>query len=236
MTGPFPAIVRGITPYRDSDRADIAAFVSRAQRVDDSGVLRAHERDDARVGLWIRTGFDVLATRSVFGTVSPNDVICDVSAMAGSVRAGDETVGVGFALPGAWQGALPGATGFAHVDDVPARDVVELARRGAGVARDESGALGPASSLLDQNVLTVRAGGAEDAAEPIQISMRAVFALTSMGFVRDARGHEITAESPIAAIDPDEPVRVRASGAWARLDARFGSVYQRRSVLNLNVG
>ncbi|WOC10955.1 hypothetical protein [Gordonia sp. MP11Mi] len=221
----------GLSPYRASDRSDIGAFVARARRADDAGVLRLHERADARVGLWVRTGFDVLATRSVFGTVTPNDVVADANAMATSLAAGDNVIDVGTMPTIAWQGALPGTTGFVHVDDVPARDVIGLARRGADVARDESGAMGMVSSLLDQKVLSV--SGADEA---VDVSMRAVFALTSMGFVRDSAGHEITGDSPLDAIAPEEPVRVRASAAWLRLDARFGSVFQRRSVLSLNVG
>ncbi|MCF8611000.1 hypothetical protein L5G28_12660 [Gordonia sp. HY285] len=221
----------GLSPYRESDRSDIAAFVARARRADDTGVLRLHERDDARVGLWVRTGFDVLATRSVFGTVTPNDVVADANAMATSLAAGDDVINIG-ALPTiAWQGALPGSAGFVHVDDVPAREVIGLARRGADVARDESGPMGMVPSLLDQKVLSV-----SGAAEAVDVSMRAVFALTSMGFVRDSAGREITGDSSLEAISPDEPVRVRASAAWLRLDARFGSVFQRRNVLNLNVG
>ena len=49
-----------------------------------------------------------------------------------------------------------------------------------------------------------------------------------MGFVRDADGHEITETSPIDAIGETEPVRVRMSAAWIRIDARYGAVYQRR--------
>ena len=60
--------------------------------------------------------------------------------------------------------------------------------------------------------------------------MRAVFALTSMGFVRDGDGREITEDSPLTAIAEGEPVRVRMSPAWIRVDARYGSVYQRRAV------
>jgi len=44
--------------------------------------------------------------------------------------------------------------------------------------------------------------------------MRCVFALNAMSFVPD----------PVPA---DEVVRVRKASAWLRIDARFGSVYQR---------
>lgn len=232
---------RVLIPHTAADRTDLTAFVERARRVDDSGVLRAQQRTDGRVGLWIRTGFDILATRSVFGTVNPTDVICDLAAMSSSLVV-DGPVSVGFALPGAWQGALPPADGFDHLDDVPARELIALSRKGVDVARTESGALGPASSLLDQTVLEVSAHPA-DGVQPesstpgdvAKVSMRAVFALTAMGFVRDAAGHEVTEDSPLERIAADEPVRVRVSSSWVRVDARFGSVYQRRSVLNLGV-
>lgn len=225
---------RVLVPRSSSDRTDLAAFLERARRVDDSGVLRAQQRPDGRVGVWIRTGFDILATRSVFGTISPTDVICDVTAMSASLS-GEGPVSIGFALPGAWQGALPPADGFTHLDDVPARELVALARSGAEVARTESGALGMASSLLDQTVIEVSAHDAGATSEVAKVSMRAVFSLTAMGFIRDAAGREISETSPLDAIAADEPVRIRVSSSWTRVDARFGSVYQRRAVLNLGV-
>ena len=49
--------------------------------------------------------------------------------------------------------------------------------------------------------------------------MRCVFALTAMGFLPQS----------VEAIDDDEMIRVRILPAWLRIDARFGSVYRRRS-------
>lgn len=228
----------GLTVISANDRGDAAAFVARAARVDDSGVLRLKQRDDGRVGLWVRTGFDVLATRSVFGSVEPSDVVADAGAMAASLARDDTPVALGFALPAAWRGALPGGDGFTHLDDVPARELIAVARQGTRVARDESGALGPASSLLDQEVIEVTSPTADDpTADDLTagVTMRAVFALTAMGFVRDANGHEISEDSPLEAIAASEPVRVRVSPAWVRVDARYGSVYQRSSSLGVSV-
>ncbi|MEZ5211934.1 hypothetical protein [Gordonia sp. (in: high G+C Gram-positive bacteria)] len=224
---------RGLYPVSAADRGDAAAFVARAARLDDSGVIRLKQRGDGRTGLWTRTGFDVLATRSVFGTVEPSDVVADVAAMAASLAGDDEPVALGFALPAAWRGALPAPDGYTHLDDVPARELIALARKGTRVARDESGALGPASSLLDQEVITVTSDAQPEASAGL--TMRAVFALTAMGFVRDAAGHEITEDSPLDAIAAGEPVRVRTSPSWTRIDARFGSVYQRSATLGVSV-
>lgn len=222
-----------LRPAAASDRADAAAFVARASRIDDSGVMRLKQRDDGRVSFWVRTGFDILASRSVFGSLEPGDVVADAAVLATSLHRGDDPVELGFALPAAWRGALPGGDGYVHLDDVPTRALISLARKGTQVARDESGPLGTAGSLLDQEVIAVTSEDAPD--DAAGITMRAVFALTGMGFVRDASGHEISADSPLEAIAADEPVRVRMSPAWIRLDARFGSVYQRRASLGLSV-
>ncbi|NED66053.1 hypothetical protein G3I15_34525, partial [Streptomyces sp. SID10244] len=76
-----------------------------------------------------------------------------------------------------------------QLDDVPARTVVELSRGGAHLARTEGSAHGPATGLLDQDVLDVTSRDGERRAS---VSMRSLFAVTAMGFIRDADGHEIT--------------------------------------------
>ena len=112
-------------------------------------------------------------------------------------------------MDSAWRGVLPPTAGFVHLDDVPARVLLELARDGGQLARDHGGP-GPPVSLLDQEVITVSAGD-----DSVTVPMRCVFALTAMSFLPDSAG-------------PDEVVRVRALPNWLRIDARYGSVYRRR--------
>jgi hypothetical protein len=124
-------------------------------------------------------------------------------------------------MDSAWRGALPPDSGFVHLDDVPARVVLDLAQRGVALAKEHSSAHGPPASLLEQEVVAVRSGGTE-----VGIPMRCVFALTAMGFLPQSRtsGDEFAPESVAA----DEVVRVRVLPAWLRIDARFGTVYRRR--------
>ncbi|MXP22556.1 hypothetical protein GIY30_14520 [Gordonia sp. HNM0687] len=223
---------RHITLAGVADRADAVAFLGRALRLDDAAVVRLAARSDGLIGLWVTTGFDVLAARSVFGRQRPGDIVCDAASLRTSLLAaspGDQ-VDPGFAMESAWRGALPATGGFTQLDDVPARTVVELSRGGAHLARNEGSAHGPATGLLDQDVLEVSAADSERRAS---VSMRSLFALTAMGFIRDAQGGEVTETSPIDLIDAAEPVRIRLSGAWIRIDARFGSVFQRRERLSM---
>ncbi|MGN5239637.1 MULTISPECIES: hypothetical protein [unclassified Rhodococcus (in: high G+C Gram-positive bacteria)] len=213
---------RAVALAGESDRTDLAAFLTRALRLDEAAVVRLRRRGDDVLSAWIQTGFDVLAARLVRGTVHPADLCVAAdslrTALTASVGAA-KAIDPGWAMDSAWRGALPPDEGFAHVDDVPARVLVELAQQGVALTRD-AGAQGPPASLLAQEVLEVSGGETV-----VGVPMRMVFALGAMGFV------PTTGRDPMAAdgIAADEVVRVRASNTWIRLDARYGSVYLRRS-------
>jgi len=202
---------------KEAHRADLAAFVDRALRLDDAAVIRLKARPDGLLTAWLATGFDVLASRVVAGTVRPGDMSVSAEALARGLSAMDAAgyVDPGFAMDSAWRGALPPESGFAHLDDVPARVLLDLAERGARVANEHGGAHGPPVSLLDQEVIRV---SSDDVS--VGLPMRCVFALTAMGFLPALPGDGIGAA--------DEMVRVRVLPTWLRVDARFGSVYRRR--------
>jgi hypothetical protein len=184
-------------------------------RLDAAAIIRLRACPGGLLRAWVATGFDVLASRVVAGTIRPNDLSVGADELARGLAAVDDS---GYANPGypmdsAWRGALPPDSGFTHLDDVPARLMLDLAQRGGQLAKEHGSAHGPPVSLLDQEVIRVSSADVS-----IGIPMRCVFALTSMGFLP---------QSPEVA-DVDEIVRVRVLPAWLRIDARFGSVYRRR--------
>ncbi|MCV7281198.1 hypothetical protein H7J88_16275 [Mycolicibacterium flavescens] len=211
MNGPD----RGVWLADGAHRDDLSVFAERALRLDDAAVIRLRQRPGGSVVAWVATGFDVLASRVVEGRVNPPDLSAGADSLAVGLRAMDDAghVDPGFAMDSAWRGALPPETGFVHLDDVPARVVLDLAQRGGALAKEHSGGHGPPVSLLDQEVMAV-----SSAADSVGIPMRCVFALTAMGFLPQT-GSDVAA---------DEMVRVRALPTWLRIDARFGSVYRRR--------
>lgn len=213
---------RGIWLDDATHREDLATFTERARRLDDAAVIRLRERSGGFVVAWVATGFDVLASRVVAGRVRPADLCAGADALIAALTAMDRSgyVEPGFAMDSAWRGALPPESGFAHLDDVPARVMLDLARRGVALAKEHSSAHGPPASLLDQEVVAVSSGDAS-----VGIPMRCVFALTAMGFLAQSTG---AGELDPETVSADEIVRVRALPAWLRIDARFGSVYRRR--------
>lgn len=206
------------------ERENLTAFLAKAVRLDEAAVVRLRMRADGRLSVWVATGFEALAVRVLAGTIVPDDT----SAGADQLLTALETsvggaVDPGFSMDSAWRGALPPDRGFEHVDDVPARVLIDLAQRGAALAKEHGSSHGPPVSLLDQEVLHV-----EGQAGDVAITMRTVFALTAMGFVPSTGHDPLTADIDLARIASDERVRVRATAVWLRLDARFGSVFSRR--------
>jgi hypothetical protein len=198
-----------------AQRADLAAFVERAGRLDAAAVIRLRARSASQFTAWASTGLDVLASRVIAGIVRPDDLSVGADELGRGLAAMAPSgyVDPGFPMDSAWRGALPPDAGFTHLDDVPARLMLDLAQRGSELAKEHAGAQGPPVSLLDQEVIRVSAAG-----ESVGVPMRCVFALTAMGFLPPEAD----------AVDSDEVVRVRTLRAWLRIDARFGSVYRRR--------
>ncbi|MGZ4515567.1 MAG: hypothetical protein ACXVX7_04280 [Mycobacterium sp.] len=198
-----------------AQRRDLAAFVDHALRLDDGAVIRLRTRSAGLLTAWVATGFDVLASRVVRGEVRPEDLSVGADALARGLSAMDDSgyVNPGFAMDSAWRGALPPDSGFTHLEDIPARVMLDLAQRGAQLAKEHGSSHGPPMSLLDQEVIQVSAPDAS-----VGLPMRCVFALTAMGFLP---------HSPDV-VGADEMIRVRILPTWLRIDARFGSVYRRR--------
>jgi hypothetical protein len=191
------------------DRGDLGTFVGRVVRLDQTAAVRLLGSASGRVTAWASTPFDVLATRSVPGTLEPADVTTFAAALLSALSV-DRADTVDPGSGGLWQGLLPPADGWAVVDTVPAAELEGLTERGLALAREHAGPLGPPASLLDQTVLTVTGA----AGPPVRIPMRCLFALSGMGFV--------------GAGDAGETVRVSATSSWLRLDARYGAIVRRR--------
>jgi hypothetical protein len=197
-----------------SERDDLGAFAARAVRLDGQTVVRLRNRDGGRIDAWVATPFDVLATRTVLGAVEPADVTVSGNELLAALAVSRaDRVDPGPVLDLQWRSALPPQAHWQVVEEqLPAKVVSELTDRGLELARENAGPHGtPPASLLDQTVLTVSGDGLE-----VKIPMRCLFAMSGMGFLGSEEG---------------EHVRVTATDAWLRIDARFGAVVRRRHAL-----
>ena len=204
-----------LIPASAEDRSDAAAFAGRVARWSPDAPVRL-VAGSGSVGLWAGTPFEVLATRSVLGRMHPDTAtVRATDLLAGLAVSTAADVDPGRDLAGQWRWQLPPSDGWTQVADVPAVRIADLVRSGAETARAAANAPRQAhrsapvpAGLLDSPALTL----AEDGPE-VRVPMRMLFALSGMGFAGDG---------------PDEPVRVRATRSWLRLDARYGAVIRRR--------
>ncbi|MBF6082908.1 hypothetical protein IU485_16210 [Nocardia cyriacigeorgica] len=199
-----------------AERENLATFLGRALRLDQAAVVRLRRRDERLVSAWVSTGFEALAVRTVVAELGVDDVTVGADLVLSGLASGSP-IDLGYSMDSAWRGALPPVTGFSHVDDVPARTLVELAEQGADLAKEHGSGHGPPAALLDQTVLTVSGDAVQ-----VQVPMRVVFALTAMDFIPHSGDRADSRRIPA-----DEIVRVRSSNTWLRLDARYGSVARR---------
>lgn len=192
------------------ERGDLGSFVGRVVRLDQAAAVRLVV-SGATVTAWATTPFEVLATRSVHGTLDAGDVTTPAAVLLTALTV-DRSEEIDPGLGGLWPGSLPPSDGWKPVDDVPAPELDALTERGLTVARENAGPMGPPASLLDQTVLTVT--DASGGAAAVKVPLRCLFALSGMGF--------------LGAGPEDDTVRVSATGSWMRLDARYGAVVRRR--------
>src|SRR6202008_2584806 len=147
-------------------------------------IIRLRARSAGLLSAWVATGFDVLASRVGVGKGRPDDLSVGADALARGLSAMDAagSVDPGFAMDSAWRGALPPESGFTHLEDVPARVMLDLAQRGARVAKEHSSSHGPPVWVLAEEGIRVTGAG-EEADLSVGLPMRCVLALTAMGFL-----------------------------------------------------
>ncbi len=212
-SGLFPGQAR-LTLTDAGDREDAGAFVARAVRMDPQAIIRIRNTvGTGRVQLWASTPFDALVTRSVAGLIEPGDAtVHGANLLPALAISRSETVDPGPVVDALWRSQLPPLSGWIAVDEVPGSVIADLTETGTAAAKDSASPVGgTASSLLDSEVLTVSGAGMK-----VVVPMRCLFALSGMGFAGSVGG---------------EPVRVYATDAWLRLDAKFGAVVRRRHSL-----
>jgi hypothetical protein len=196
--------------------AGLVPLARRLGALDPRGVLRI-KMGDGTAACYAQLPFGVLVGRTVRSgwdgpaidcAVGANDLVSWLDGGVGGPPSRRDLE---------WRGAVPPVAGWQRIERIPGEVVRDVVRKGASTFREAAGDRGTqppaevADALLDSVVLT-----ATDGALRAEITLRAVSALTRMGFL--SRGSH-------AAID--------VCGRWSRVAAEYGSVYAERPGLAL---
>lgn len=201
-------VVTALTVPDPGQRADLAEFVARVVALDPTAGVRLRGANGI-VTAWAGTPFDVLATRSVAGTLDPADVAVAATSLLTALaveRADTVDPGAG----ASWRAELPPDTGWTDAGEGDAGDWAELVERGLESVAADDGGHGPSAALLDGTAAVLPAA----TGPPVRIPLRCLFALSGLGLLGGS--------------DPASPVRVGATGSWLRLETPGGAVVRRR--------
>lgn len=194
--------------------ADLAPLLRRAQVLDPRALIRLRIGDERATAL-VRLPFGVLVSRSVEHAPAQLLDVCIRAAEALAWLDG-ETDALPAARDAEWGTGLPPQRDWKAVETVPDEVVRPLVRSGARAleqAAEREGVPGAqpradvADALLDSTVLTA----ADEAGHRAEVSLRALSALTRMGFL--PRGGR---------------ARIDVAGRWIRVVAEYGTVYLER--------
>ncbi|CAI36695.1 Uncharacterised protein [Corynebacterium jeikeium] len=204
------------------------AVVKRALVMDPGALVRLSAVGERSTDLFISTPLGCVASVRVPGQVGGSGTVAYASDALEAIVAfepGQQTLDLGADMDLMWVGSPPPQQGFELIDTVPGDVVRGLHADMATENEANSGPMGIARSLLEQQVLTVQRadgahGGAEgnDATASVALEGRTIAALGGLRLVPE----------PGEKLRDYDYVRVSASGSWIRVDALVGSVYAPR--------
>lgn len=204
------------------------AVMKRALVMDPGALVRLSAVGERSTDLFISTPLGCVASVRVPGQAGGAGTVAYASDALEAIVAfepGQQTLNLGADMDLMWVGSPPPQQGFELIDTVPGDVVRGLHADMATENEANSGPMGIARSLLEQQVLTVQrtdgaAEGAEgnDATTSVALEGRTIAALGGLRLVPE----------PGEKLRDYDYVRVSASGSWIRVDALVGSVYAPR--------
>lgn len=190
--------------------------MKRALVMDPGALVRLSAVGERSTDLFISTPLGCVASVRVPGQVGGAGTVAYASDALEAIVAfepGQKSLDLGADMDLMWVGSPPPQQGFELIDTVPGDVVRGLHADMATENEANSGPMGIARSLLEQQVLTVQQGN--DATASVALEGRTIAALGGLRLVPE----------PGEKLRDYDYVRVSASGSWIRVDALVGSVY-----------
>lgn len=210
-----------LTPDDRDVLTELAPVLRRAISLDPRSLARLRLLGESATVL-VRLPFGVLVSRTVQAPARADPLDLTVRAAAALAWL-DADATPPDARDAEWRTGLPPPAGWRRVETVPDDVVRKLVRSGALALKEAAAREGVpgaqpraevSDALLDSTVLTVD----DDAGSHAEINLRALSALTRMGFL--PRGGQ---------------VHVDLAGRWVRVVAEYGTVYLERPGATLQV-
>lgn len=209
-----------LVPASHAARTDLLTFTSRVSRLAPDALIRL-KRDGERTAAWTLV-VGVLVRRDFSAPLDgADDITVSAPALLEAVDrsvSSSSVIDLPPSMDAAWRASLPPVTPWTHREDLPTSDIVQtLDLAGSQLkALDDSQIAAAGDSMLAQTIAMVD----RDSADPVEIPMRMLIAMSRLGFLTESVGSNDT-------------IRVATNGTWVVAATRLGAAFRRPATIDL---
>jgi len=212
--------VTALVPAVHEARTDLLTFTSRVARLAPDGFVRLKQEKD-RTTAWALV-IGVLVRHDFSATLEgADDLTVSGAALASAVDrsvTSSQMVELPPSMDAAWRASLPPASAWTHREDLPTAEILQTLDLAGSQLRalDDSQVAAAGDSMLSQTIAMVD----RDSADPVELPMRMLVAMSRLGFLTEASGENDT-------------VRVATNGRWVVAATRLGAAFRRPATIDL---
>lgn len=209
-----------LIPASPAARTDLLTFSSRVARLAPDGLVRLKSTGSTTtafalvVGVLVRKDFTATLDGALDLTAPAKELADTVER---SVTASDR-VTLPPPVDAQWRASLPPVTPWTHREDLPTAEIRQTLELAGSQLRalDDSQVAAAGDAMLSQTIAMVD----RDSADPVEIPMRMLVAMSRLGFLTEAEG-------------ANDTIRVATNGKWVVAASRIGAAFRRPATIDL---
>lgn len=209
-----------LLPASPAARTDLLTFSSRVARLAPDGLVRLKASGATTtafalvVGVLVRKDFTATMDGATDLTVPAKELADTVER---SVTVSDR-VQMPKPVDTQWRASLPPVSSWTHRQDLPTREIQQTLDLAGSQLRalEDSQVAAAGDAMLSQTIAMVD----RDSADPVEIPMRMLVAMSRLGFLTEAD-------------DVNDTIRVATNGAWVVAASRMGAAFRRPATIDL---
>lgn len=209
-----------LLPASPQARTDLLTFSSRVARLAPDGLVRFKAQGATTtafalvVGVLVRKDFTA-ALEGTADLTAPAKELAD--AVERSVTTSDR-VQLPAAVDAQWRASLPPVSTWTHREDLPTNEIRQTLDLAGSQLRalEDSQVAAAGDAMLSQTIAMVD----RDSADPVEIPMRMLVAMSRLGFLTEADG-------------ANDTIRVATNGKWVVAASRIGAAFRRPATIDI---
>lgn len=209
-----------LVPASPSARTDLLTFSSRVARLAPDGLVRLKGNGASTTAFALVVG--VLVRKDFTATLEgASDLTAPAKELAETVErsvTASDRVTLPEPVDAQWRASLPPISPWTHRQDLPTAEIRQTLDLAGSQLRalDDVQVAAAGDAMLSQTIAMVD----RDSADPVEIPMRMLVAMSRLGFFTESEGSNDT-------------IRVATNGNWVVAASRIGAAFRRPATIDL---